>query len=96
MSTEIWVAVITSICSLVGVIITVIYGNKKQAKETRSYKDLTTYKIEQLEKKQDKHNTLIERMYKVEDSNKSAHHRMDDLIIRVEHLEEIHLRKGDK
>lgn len=27
---------------------------------------LTTYRIEQLEKKQDKHNSLIERMYSVE------------------------------
>jgi len=28
---------------------------------------LTVYRIEQLEKKMDKHNTLIERMYKLEE-----------------------------
>ena len=34
MSAEIWVALITSIASLLGVIITVVVGNKKQAKNT--------------------------------------------------------------
>ena len=36
-------------------------------------------KISALEKKQDKHNNLIERMYKVEESTKSAHKRIDEL-----------------
>jgi len=47
---------------------------------------LTNYRIEQLEKKVDKHNNLIERMYKAEDSInilgekiKAANHRIDDL-----------------
>lgn len=40
---------------------------------------LTTYRLEQLESKVQKHNNLIERMYKVEDSAKSAHHRIDEL-----------------
>ena len=55
MGAEIWITVITSLCSLIGVIITVVYGNK-----------LTLYRIEQLEKKQDKHNSLIERVYSLE------------------------------
>ncbi len=33
--------------------------------------------IRRLEEKQDKHNNLIERMVKVEESTKSAHHRID-------------------
>lgn len=36
-------------------------------------------KINTLETKQDKHNNLIERMTRVEDSAKSAHHRIDKL-----------------
>lgn len=75
MSAEIWVAVITSICTLVGVIITVCMGNSK-----------TVYRIEQLEKKQDKHNKLVERMYRLEDrvavdeeKIKYANHRIADL-----------------
>ena len=35
-------------------------------------------KLETLDKKQDKHNNLIERMVRVEDSIKSAHKRLDE------------------
>lgn len=35
--------------------------------------------IKRLEDKQDKHNCLIERMVAVEQSTKSAHHRIDEL-----------------
>lgn len=35
--------------------------------------------IKRLEEKQDKHNCLIERMVAVEQSIKSAHHRIDSL-----------------
>ena len=37
-------------------------------------------KLTSLEKKQDKHNNLIERMVRVEDSTKSAHHRIDEFL----------------
>ena len=36
-------------------------------------------KLETIDKKQDKHNNLIERMVRVEDSIKSAHKRLDGL-----------------
>ncbi len=36
-------------------------------------------KLVTLEKKQDKHNNIIERVYHLEDSAKSAHHRLDEL-----------------
>lgn len=36
-------------------------------------------KLNTLEKKQDKHNGLIERMVVVEQSCKSAHHRLDEI-----------------
>jgi hypothetical protein len=35
--------------------------------------------IKRLEEKQDKHNNLIERMVKVEESTKSAHKRLDTI-----------------
>lgn len=35
--------------------------------------------INRLEEKQDKHNSLIERMVAVEQSSKSAHHRIDNI-----------------
>lgn len=75
MSAEIWVAIISGVFTLIGVIITVAVGNSK-----------TVYRIEQLEKKQEKHNTLIERMYRLEDrvtldeeKIKVANHRIADL-----------------
>ena len=47
---------------------------------------LTNYRIEQLEKKVDKHNNIIERTYKLEDNDKLleekikvTNHRLDDL-----------------
>lgn len=64
-----------SIIGLIGTIITVVTGNK-----------LIAYRIEQLEKKQDKHNSLIERVYKLEkheavvdEEIKVANHRISDL-----------------
>ena len=44
-------------------------------------------KIDALERKQDKHNNLIERMALVEASTKSAHKRGDELSDKIEELE---------
>lgn len=55
-------------------------------------------KFDTLEKKQDKHNNLIERMALAEASTKSAHKRGDELNERVTELEEKyyeHLAKGN-
>lgn len=41
-------------------------------------------KLETIDKKQDKHNNLIERMVRVEDSVKSAHKRLDERSNNVE------------
>lgn len=40
---------------------------------------LTSYRIEQLEKRVDKHNTVIERTYTLEEQMKVANHRIADL-----------------
>ncbi len=45
-------------------------------------------KLTNLEKKQDKHNCLIERMVRVEQSCKSAHHRIDETKNTLEGLHE--------
>lgn len=69
------VTIITGIATITGTALTVWKGNS-----------ITQYRLEQLEKKQDKHNTLIERMYKLEDSiniieekQKVVNHRIDSL-----------------
>ncbi len=64
MTAEIWVAVL----SLVGTLAGSFWGSR-----------LTVYRVEQLEKKVDKHNNLVERMAVAENSLKSAHHRIDEL-----------------
>ena len=53
---------------------------------------LTNYRIEQLEKKQDKHNQVIERVYHLEQHDavmdeeiKVANHRINDLERKCEH-----------
>lgn len=49
---------------------------KENQKHTEEY-------IIRLEQKQDKHNNLIERMVRVEDSTKSSHHRLDTIEDRI-------------
>ncbi len=79
---EIAVALIT----LAGVIITVVVGNKKTSKDIKSQTDLTIYRIDQLEKKVEKHNQVIERVYALEKNDaveeeeiKVINHRLADL-----------------
>jgi hypothetical protein len=83
---EIIIASIAPVFTLIGVIVTVVIGNKKTNASIKEQTDLTLYRIEQLEKKQDKHNGLIDRMYKVEDTChvldekiSVANHRIADL-----------------
>ena len=75
MSEGLTVALITLGGSGLGSLCGIVISNK-----------LTTYRIEQLEKKVDKHNTVIERTYKIEEKQavqdeqiKVANHRIDDL-----------------
>ncbi len=44
-----------------------------------SFGGIVLTRLGYLEKKMDKHNNLIERMTKCEESTKSAHHRIDEL-----------------
>ena len=69
MNTEILVAGFSLVGTLVGSLTGIMTANK-----------LTVYRIEQLEKKVEKHNNLADRMIMVEQSTKSAHHRLDELI----------------
>jgi len=75
MSSEVIVAGIAFLGTLIGTGGGIIVSSK-----------LTTYRIEQLEKKVEKHNNLIERMVAVEQSARSAHHRLDHMEKEVEAL----------
>ena len=60
---------------LAGILITVVIQALYIAFKIGKFEE----KLTALEKKQDKHNDLIERMVRVEDSTKSAHHRIDKM-----------------
>lgn len=75
MPSEIIVAALSMLGTAIGSITGVMAANK-----------LTNYRIEQLEKKVDKHNTVIERTFKLEEAQavlteqiKVANHRIEDL-----------------
>ena len=80
MSGEVVVALITLLGSAIGTIGGIFATNK-----------MTAYRIEQLEKKVDKHNQVVERMYEAEknisvisEEIKNVNHRIEEL----EHYEE--------
>ena len=75
MSGEVVVALITLLGSAIGTIGGIFATNK-----------MTAYRIEQLEKRVDKHNQVVERMYEVEknisvisEEIKNVNHRIEEL-----------------
>ena len=71
-STEIIVAALSLVGTLVGSFGGILVSSK-----------LTNYRIEQLEKKVDKHNNFAARVPVLEEQMKVANHRIDDLEGRV-------------
>ncbi len=72
-------SVISAITAIVVCIINANSNHKKLLAELEKHDELQAYRIEQLERKQDKHNNLIERTYILEEKVKVANHRIDDL-----------------
>lgn len=71
--------IIVAVISLIGTLAGSYFSNRKS-------QVLIAYRLEQLEEKVNKHNNLVERMYKVEEQSalqeekiKVANHRIDDL-----------------
>lgn len=79
MTEGIIIALIGSGLSLVGVIITVVVGNQKNAKRSQEQTDLTVYRIRELEKKQDKYNHLQERVAKMERHDAAVDAKINDM-----------------
>ena len=86
MNVHVIIALISGAFTFAGVVLSVWAGNKQTKAAVKQEADLTRYRIEQLEKKQDKHNTLIERMYAVEDRVNVLTERMNGLET-LEHIE---------
>ena len=68
MTQEIIIAVLSLLGTIIGSLTGVLAANR-----------LTNYRIQELEKKVDKHNTVIERTYRLEEMMKVANHRLNDL-----------------
>lgn len=68
MNTEIIVALVAFAGTLIGTFSGIVTGSK-----------LTSYRLEQLEKKVDKHNSFAERMPVIEEQIKVINHRIEDL-----------------
>lgn len=86
MTEGIVVALITGLASVGGAGIGAYFANKKSTA-------LIAYRIEQLEKKVQAHNNLVERTYKLEEATaiqeekiKVANHRIDDLEKQAGHF----------
>ena len=65
---EIIIAVLSLLGTIIGSLSGVLAANR-----------LTNYRIQELEKKVDKHNTVIERTYRLEEMMKVANNRLSDL-----------------
>lgn len=87
MSTEVIVALVTGAFTFAGVVVTVIAGNRKTSQQISENQKVTIYRIEQLEKKQDKHNSLIDRMYNAEDRLNILDERTNSNTRRIDDLE---------
>jgi TolA-binding protein len=85
-----WAIIIVALIGLVGTIITVVVGNKKSAEkfteESKKQTELTIYRIDQLEKKVNKHNNLIERTYKLELHEAEINKDIEAINARIDHL----------
>lgn len=79
MSAEIIVAIVSGAFTFLGVVITVLVGNKKASAEIKEQTDLTLYRIKELEKQQNKHNNVMERTFKLEGAVKELQHEVADL-----------------
>ena len=81
--TEAEVALIGSLLTFAGVVITVIAGNRKTDKSIKENGNLTLYRINELEKKVEKHNSVVERTFILEGQMLEAQHDIRDLKTKI-------------
>ena len=75
MTSELMIGVLSLLGTLIGSIAGILTANK-----------LVVYRIEQLEKKVDKHNSIIERFALLEQENKTQWMRIDEMREDLEYL----------
>ncbi len=95
MTSEMIVALITGGCPLVGVIVSNIFANKKVQNSIETHQAVTDEQIKALSNRVDKHNSVIDRTYVVEqrlevltENQKTANHRIADLEEEIKNIKE--------
>ena len=83
---DIELTIIYELVTIISVVITVLFGNRRGEKKVKDHTEKTLYRIEQLEKKVELHNNAVERLFLVErrldvdeEKIRVANHRIDDL-----------------
>jgi len=86
MNETIIISIISGVVTLIGTLLSVRSGNNKTQSQIKEHDELLAFRIKALEDKQDKHNSIIERTYKLEEKISVidekisvANHRIDDL-----------------
>lgn len=77
-----WATVAVGILSFIGTLMGAYFSNKKS-------QALIAYRIEQLEKKVDKHNSVIERTFKLEETEAVQNEQIKVINHRLEDIEKI-------
>lgn len=77
-------SLITGILALVGTMTSVFVSNKKTIYRIEEKVHGISDKIGQLEKKQDKHNKVIERVYRIEEDLKFHKEKIENLEDKIE------------
>lgn len=72
-------AAITGVLSLIGVVLTVIGGNRKIEHKLETSQAVTDCKIDELTREVREHNNFARRMPVVEEQIKVINHRLEDL-----------------
>jgi len=83
-------AVISACAAIVVCLISSNAQNKKILTEMDKHNELQAYKLEELTKTVDKHNKVIERVYKLEKSDEVEKEQIKVINHRIDDLEEYH------
>lgn len=83
-----WATVLVGVLSFVGTLMGAYFSNKRS-------QALIAYRIEQLEKKVDKHNSVIERTFKLEEAEAVQNEQIKVINHRIEDLEKAEQSRGN-
>lgn len=83
-----WATVLVGVLSFVGTLMGAYFSNKRS-------QALIAYRIEQLERKVDKHNSVIERTFKLEEAEAVQNEQIKVINHRIEDLEKTEQSRGN-